>query len=604
MHPLVAVAAVLFLTAPAALAVDTDEEFDATADEFINVVEDLGPGSCTPEEVAVEQVITCRFELIGNATMVDDFTVLHGVLVDFDQFVGSRCRVEGRELVCPDIPVPFDEGSFEVTVTPVADGTPLASASVTRTVDGVLGLSLLTRRVPTFFSGTEIWIGTFRSFALADDEAAELILRREGDDTIVARVPALAAGADDGEAVLTIPEPGRWNVTGCVAEADGMCRIEGIRRPIHAIDPTPIPLLPDHNGPAEDRINLVFASSGFGPDDDLAEVATSLLALDGEPRPVDATGNGDIFALDWGPFAIEPLLGQADRFNFWYLADDLPGGPITINPTAEFPSEIDVEDLGLGTAVSLVNVGLNGRADGYRANAELASFADDEALPALADVAFGSIYLPYDGSAAASTATTLTHELGHALFGLRDEYEEFGVTQSLIGPPNCIATTDEAEALWGDRIGELDPMFDRWRTAMLEFDLWFEEADAAEDFTVGLITGGCFGPSDSTGVVRPTVRGLMNGEEPVFGSVNRARVEAVLELFPEPPPPPPSTTTSTAPPPTTGAGEISPTTDSELASSPTDDDGGSTDLLVAALVGATAVLAAVGALLVRRRRGS
>ncbi|MEL6980868.1 MAG: hypothetical protein AAFO29_00435 [Actinomycetota bacterium] len=595
-----AMVAVLMLTAPAALAVDTDEEFDITADPYVNGIEDLGAGTCTPEEVAIEQVITCRFELVGNAAMIDDFSVLHGSLVGIDQSVGGRCQVEGRELVCPDIPVPYDEGEFGITVSPLGYDTTLATASVDRTTDGVLGLALASRRVPTFPAGVEISIETFRSFALADDEEAELVLRRAGDDTIVDRVPALAADAGDGMAVLTIPEPGRWSVTGCVAAPDGSCRIEGIRRPIHAIDPTPIPLIEGHNGPAEDRINLLFVGSGFQPDEDMVGIATSLLALDGEPRAVDATGDGDIFALDWGPFAVEPLVGQADRFNFWYLSDDVPGGPISINPMALYPSQVDIEDFGLGTAVSLINLSRNSLADGYRATAELVSFADDETLPDdRADISFGSVYLPYDGLTV-STATTLTHELGHSLFGLRDEYEEFGNIEPSFGPPNCAATIEEAETLWGDQVGELDPMFDRWREAMTDADLWFEEGDVADDFTVDLVVGGCFGDQENTDAVRPTRRGLMNGEEPVFGSVNRARVEAVIDLFPALPPPPP-TTTSTAPAPTTTEADTNPTTEPELASDSVDDDTSGRPLLLF-VGGLGAMLVAVGTAMYVRGR--
>jgi len=585
----------------ALLEVADGDDIDLGADEYINVIDDLGPGTCNPDRVAAEQLMTCSFELVGNAVEIEPYLSLHAGIIGNERAASSRCAVEGRTLVCPDLLAPFEDGPFEVTVAPIGGDRSLASASVTRTVDGVLGLVLTYRRVPNVFAGVETSIGTFRSFALAADDEAELLLRRDGEDEIVARVPALPADADEGVAVLTIPEPGRWTVTGCVAAADGSCRIEGIRRPLHAIDPTPIPLLPDHNGPPEDRINLVFAGSGFGEGDDLPGTVTQLLSLDGEPIPIDI--QGDVYALDWGPFSIEPLREELDRFNLWYLADDVPSGSIVVNPTFADPHpQIRVEDLGLGTAVSIVTLSRNGFVDGARANAELTSFADDATLPDRADVRFGSAYLPVvaeDPTAAA----TLAHELGHALFGLRDEYEEFtefGGVEPLLGRPNCVGTAAEAEEHWGPLVGELDPMFTRWQEAMVEFDLWFEDADAADDFTVDLVTGGCFGPADGDGAFRPTVRSLMNGQEPVLGTVNRQRVQAVLDLFPEPPPPSPSTTAAPSPTPTTDAAPT--TSESELASDPVDDNAPAGWLPVAAGFGAAVAAVGVAAIAVGRRR--
>ncbi len=589
-------------TSPSDGTADEDEFADLANDEFVNVSADLGPGTCTPDEVAFDQLVTCSFPLVGNASRVDPTFSPHAVIVDNRQAASSGCTVEERTLVCADLLAPYEEGPFEVTVIPVADGQPLASATVTRTVDGVLGWILAYRRVPIVFAGVETTIGTFRSFALADDADAELLLRRDGEDEIVARVPALQAGEEDGEATIVVPEAGRWTITGCAPAPDGSCLAEGIRRPIHAVAPTPQPLLPDHNGPPEDRINLVFVGSGFGQGDDLPGTVVDLLAVDGEPSPLDA--GGAIYDLDWGPFSIEPLRDEFRRFNLWYLPDDLPSGSIVINPAidAQSQSQIAVEDLGLGNAVSIITVSRNGFADGSRANAELASFADDETLPDRSAIGFGSAYLPVD-PIPTGAATTLTHELGHALFGLRDEYEEFaefGPLEPLLGPPNCLASEAEAEASWGPLVGELDPMFDRWRTAMIDNDLWFEEDGAAEDFTVGFVSGGCFGPIDGTGAVRPTVRGLMNGEEPVFGAVNRRRVQAVLDLFPEPPPPTTTTTEAPAPAPTEETTATTDPSDGELASTPSGGDGGPSPFIL--LGGLGAAIAAAAAVLVVRRR--
>ena len=163
-------------------------------------------------------------------------------------------------------------------------------------------------------------------------------------------------------------------------------------------------------------------------------------------------------------------------------------------------------------------------------------------------------------------------------------------------------------------------MFHRWTEALDAFDLNNEWVGASADrFTVGYVPGGCYGPEDAAGVIRPTVDSLMNSNVPVLGSVNRARAEAVLALWPDPPPPAPPTTTTTTTTTTTVVPETTTTTSTATAvvtsapgdqvagaatgPSPASPAGSSTgSLVMASLLAAGVLFGAAGMWGVRRLR--
>ena len=130
--------------------------------------------------------------------------------------------------------------------------------------------------------------------------------------------------------------------------------------------------------------------------------------------------------------------------------------------------------------------------------------------------------------------TTVAHELGHALFGLRDEYREPSSPVPHYGYPNCAESREQAEQWWGDRIGELDPMAERYREVVETFQPGLR--DISDDLlarwvAVDVHDGPCGSADDAPASFVPTRRGLMANELPVLGSVNRARAEQVLGLF-------------------------------------------------------------------------
>jgi len=491
---------------------------------------ELGHGSCSPDSLAVDQVTTCTFPLIG-ATRLSGLFPVHAYVIGQEDLRSGRCVISGDRLVCPDLPVGYDRGPLSIAVDFAPEQNALAEISVDRTHDGVLGLSIVSLRVTPAFVGVPTRFQVFRSSSLAQNATADLLLRREGDDTVVARAPALSPGEQYGFAELTIPEPGRWTLTGCVNGPSEECVKEGIRRPVQAIAPDPLPLVEGHNDVSADRINLVFVGSGF--DDPtratLVETATRLLSLDGEPEVYSDAGGP--YALGWGPFSVEPIRGNVDRFNFWYLEGDLPSIDLLVDPSTTESDTMSVDSLGLGPDVILVGLTRNSSADSDRAHAALPSWADNEVVDLPDMPSLGSIYLPvFDDDP--SVAGTLTHELGHALFGLRDEYDRFGSDVGLPGYPNCLTDRVDAETYWGDLLGQLDPMYERWKSVSEANGVWYETDLAKDEFRVDVVDAYCAG--DEVAGFRPTQRGLMNFEEPVFGAVNRRRAEQILDLWPQP----------------------------------------------------------------------
>lgn len=549
---------------------------------------ELGPGRCSPETLAVDQVTTCTFPLIG-ATEYPEFFEIHAEVVGRSHLKSGRCRIDAGSLVCPDLPVGYDRGELQIGFESLGPGEPLATVSVDRTGDGVFGLVVVTLRVQPVFAGAPTTMEVFRASSLADDATADLLLRRAGDDTVVERVPALAAQESFGMAEFTVPGPGRWTITGCLNGETDECVKEGIRRPIHAIEPVPVPLIEDHNDPSATRINLVFVGSGFydGEPKNVQDEAIRLLTLDGEPE-VFSFDDDVPYDLGWGPFAVEPLRDNIDKFNFWYLEDGLPAGTDLFDPGQDGLNNLSVAELGLGNDVVLITLSRNGGADGSRARASLPTFADDIEVELPDSPSLGSVYLPVTPGSSFDHST-LAHEFGHAIFGLRDEYEEQGLDTAIAGYPNCASSEAEAEDYWGDLVGQLDPMYERWKEVSQANDVWYEADDRGQDFVVATVTGGCF--STSGDAFRPTARSLMNGQEPVFGAVNRFRAEQILDLWPDPPPPPPPTTSTTAPPPSsTTTIEDETATDTTATIGSQAEDGAIPILAIVVVLGVAALL--------------
>jgi len=295
----------------------------------------------------------------------------------------------------------------------------------------------------------------------------------------------------------------------------------------------------------------------FSSMDDFRARALQLLAWDGP------TMDG----LGFGPFAVEPFRSNKSKFNVFYddsgmiqgntivavergiqerranlyASSNLPNLiPIFVNwQQAGINTQIGNHATGFGVDYSTYNYSnLTNSRQNYSFSyitRERLSFARTQ------DSHVSVVITPR--SVPIMDANSFAHELGHAIFGLRDEKTDTELPGNvpIVGPPNCIATRAEAESLWGDMVGLVDPFFYEWRSAVdsalrLPANTQYSGLPAfvatEEDLRVGYNYGQCDGNTNEQGVIRPTRLSIMNGSSvAVFGSVNRRQAETVLGLF-------------------------------------------------------------------------
>ncbi len=278
-------------------------------------------------------------------------------------------------------------------------------------------------------------------------------------------------------------------------------------------------LIAGHNDIGLDRINLIFVPYGWDDIDAFVGASETLLSFDTEPVLVEGVD------AQFGPFAIEPWRSNRHLFNVWYVVDE-PAQPVSYTSMGEgFP--IDVPD---AVIVTLAVDWPHGAASGFT-DFIPPELPDRSASAPPVGLTLGiSSQEPLWGN-----PQILAHELGHAVFGLSDEYvgQELGFDgrPDLSSFPTCAETVDEATAWWGDRVGAVDPMFSIWVLELEDAGLGLSpaaEIAARSSVTVSFIDGGCYGPAGS---VRATADSLMNSNIPVLGTVNRDWAEQVLDQY-------------------------------------------------------------------------
>ena len=126
---------------------------------------------------------------------------------------------------------------------------------------------------------------------------------------------------------------GRYRLWPCVGATADTCVEQPGGQPFQVINGELIELIDGHNRPSADRINVVFVGSGLSElvdgrrTLDLPSLAIDLLTIEGPTGVGDDGGPVDVGEpaqrLVWGPLATEPLASNIDRFNFWYIEDDI-----------------------------------------------------------------------------------------------------------------------------------------------------------------------------------------------------------------------------------------------------------------------------------------
>lgn len=503
------------------------------------------PGSC-PMAAPIEP---------GNA--IDCwFTILPGMEVESLPFAQLgfedqwwSCRVESppagsdelSRLECPELLGGFfQDGSLELDLR--VDGF-VAPAAATATFEWApnADFSLFAEGLGehVVFDGRPLRVTTFvyepveRLFAS--------VRRRDGVEILDIFEIELGPTFDtvETEALPDLP-PGRYRFWPCVGATPSTCEEQPGGEAFQVINGEIFELIPGHNRASADRINVLFISSGLermangDRSHMLPDLAEQMLTLDG-PLGDDYDGvfrpeSETVTRLVWGPMAIEPLASHVDRFNFWYLPEEVADEESMLSSGFDRLGDLGFDLPNLHITALYNNVG---RSVSDARGTSFETVEPDE-VPPIGRVRFGDARVWVTEFDPVGSATTLAHEWGHGLFGLRDEYYGFDDRPIVVGYPNC--APDEATAMewWGDLVGTTDPFAEHVQAVSAErLGPW--ELDALGDVvartTIEISAGGCYSDFDSDEVYRPSVDSLMNSEVPVFGAVNRERVQEVLDQF-------------------------------------------------------------------------
>ena len=331
------------------------------------------------------------------------------------------------------------------------------------------------------------------------------------------------------------------------------------------IDKTALkPLSPNLNHDAgADRINIIFYSTDKNIDYNfLKQSAINSLAI-----------NRDFIFDDLDPknalgvFSIEPYKSNIERFNFWIYESNV--SPVN-KENFNFYVSLDPTIFGL-KFITPINVTIRPPSNPSnqfvgREHARLADVGYDENYQKINRYSNGNVELYYEDTQSLADGKlggfTLAHELGHALFGLADEYSESDLNIPTYQYPNCAQTLEQASSWWNNELGKVDPFFYEYRTKYIQHQITkypeslrqttngYEMFTYPEDFTqpgswkavtlneimneesvrIKLTPGQCFSTSPDK-VFRPNTSSIMGGENPIFGSVNRAVGEKILNLF-------------------------------------------------------------------------
>lgn len=310
--------------------------------------------------------------------------------------------------------------------------------------------------------------------------------------------------------------------------------------PTTAVAEAPAPdglrhLVSGHNDPDADRINLVIASWGWDDPEAFEEVARMYIGWDERAQLHDNDGLpvADPQDADWaelGLFGWEPFRSNKARFNVW-VTDESPETPLGWLGTTE-PKPVDLGDLSYVTLALDADVAFPGINSVAGPGFEM--FGRDPQRRS--DDSVGNAMVLVYSSYPVGKIRDLPHELGHALFGLADEYvgraggDDAGVARESLWP-SCAADLETAEAWWGDSVGEVDPMVRLWADEMAAAGFPQPDEPIARfevESTVDFIEGGCHGDLGSYRIVDETMMGFTG---PGFGLANTTAAQNILDLF-------------------------------------------------------------------------
>jgi len=529
----------LLAAAVAALLMVPHSPASAQESEMLTV-DDILPGDCSPALIVVGQYSDCRFPLARPVTLdTDGGPYLADIEGAHDEDNGERpdCVIEGDELVCRAVPSYYPAGTTGVRIQVGWEGTTAVLAEITALdyweVPVVITPVGSVEPFATAHRPLQIWIDKW------DQPELQAKIRDRDTGEMVAILPITGFAETFDPVLLDVADLalGHYLIQPCLPLEDDTGECEEIPGAgyFQVGSGELVEAIPGWNRIGADRINLVLAGKGFSDFESFAETAVALLGFDG---PTLMNIDGDIVGageevdfVEFGPFATEPIRSHRERFNVWLLTDllgdshamfwaDPPNG-LGFGPDGGVLPDAQI------TTIELLPVGQwNGSEAGFPSFTGL-----EPGSPERTDLQFAGAYVALPQWNPLWETATLTHELGHALFDLRDEYTLYDRSTEL-GYPNCAPDLETAESWWGGLVGEVDPWLEEYIAILDSYGQFYgipEELEAP--LTVGYVRGGCYGEVGSDEAVRPTSESIMNSQTPVFGSVNRRRVEEIMGLW-------------------------------------------------------------------------
>lgn len=300
-------------------------------------------------------------------------------------------------------------------------------------------------------------------------------------------------------------------------------------------------LFSGHNDTSVRRVNLVFVFLySYYNENNLEQSITNLkdsLTFNGEPIRIK-NEQGEIVDLKYGIFSIEPLRSYRNKFNLWVYDG-------VYEEDKDLPTEISLMD----SAIPIVLGDLQDNLFSFAYAAGLGSSLfqkENEQLGIKVNttelvepkqdelITLSSIYFnyPFKTILNKKIINTFTHELGHALFGMVDEYKQ---VPFLIEGYNCTVNQQKAQANWGDLVGQTDPFLEKIESDYKTL-VTGENQNINIDYEarrIQLNAKGCTGNQ----MYVPATTSIMRSdtEIPAFNPVERRRIDEVMAVFEESP---------------------------------------------------------------------
>jgi len=361
------------------------------------------------------------------------------------------------------------------------------------------------------------------------------------------------------ESKIIFSQEGIYNLSICKGIEGNLCCMDlGMRINVESSPFGDIlPLYPDHNKKNADRINIIFLGANYPSMDLFLDITKQAISFNGQPTEIliseEVLDDGSVKEFnppktykDIGFFAMEPFRSNKDKFNLWYFENQLTISFEDLYRATQKFSFVNLNNtyfvlLTYGLNSSIRDIGSGGYA--YLPSQEICDLRPGESIekshnlfgssvlsgkPAVSDnFEVISGYENYSRYIYLAHSSMFSHETGHGMFCLRDEYQNNEMVDGVAKYPNCASSLDEAKTYWGDLIGEIDPFFEEAYDFLDLIAFGVNE----EDFKINFVKGGCGTPYGGGSNYRPTKRSLMSTSDPILGAVNRQRVEQVLNSF-------------------------------------------------------------------------